>query len=251
MSDQSSIPFEQIETLFVDVGNTLVSMDFQWICRELEARGTQSRTALLRRAEAAARPALSRQLRHHSEKDGSRLFTAYLGEVLSRLSRLGVVLSRPAAELARELSPILRPPGGTQRLWSAVLPGVEDALVALKAAGLGLAVVSNSDGSVERGLEDLGLRDYFDAVIDSHLTGYEKPDPRIFFRALQLVGATASETVHVGDIYHADVTGAHAAGLHAVLLDPFDDWIDLDCVRFPDLRSLQSAICAARGESQG
>jgi len=39
----------------------------------------------------------------------------------------------------------------------------------------------------------------------------------------------------VGDLYHADVSGARAAGIHGVLLDPFDDWTGVDCDREPDL----------------
>jgi putative hydrolase of the HAD superfamily len=47
----------------------------------------------------------------------------------------------------------------------------------------------------------------------------EKPDPRLFQHALEASGAQASRTVHVGDLYHVDVVGARAAGLHAILLD--------------------------------
>ena len=40
--------------------------------------------------------------------------------------------------------------------------------------------------------------------------------------------------------------GARAAGVHAVLLDPHDDWPEVDCERFPDLGTLADAIVAAR-----
>ena len=52
-------------------------------------------------------------------------------------------------------------------------------------------------------------------------------------------------TLHVGDMYDADVTGAQAAGIHAVLLDPYDDWQDVACTRLPDLTHLQQVICSA------
>ena len=39
----------------------------------------------------------------------------------------------------------------------------------------------------------------------------------------------------MGDIYHADVSGARAAGVHALLLDPFGDWPEVDCERAEDL----------------
>jgi putative hydrolase of the HAD superfamily len=101
--------------------------------------------------------------------------------------------------------------------------------------GLTLVVVSNSDGTAERSLEAAGLRPYLSDVIDSAIVGYEKPDARIFEHALRHSGARPERTLHVGDLYHADVTGARAAGIHAVLLDPFDDWTGIDCDRAPDL----------------
>ena len=36
---EKNIPYAQIDTLFLDAGNTLVSMDFDWIAAEVQARG--------------------------------------------------------------------------------------------------------------------------------------------------------------------------------------------------------------------
>jgi putative hydrolase of the HAD superfamily len=76
--------------------------------------------------------------------------------------------------------------------------------------------------------------------------GFEKPDPRIFTCALERTGARPDHTLHVGDLYHADVLGARAAGLHALLLDPFGDWRDLDCVSAPDLWAVSDLFEHAR-----
>ena len=43
--------------------------------------------------------------------------------------------------------------------------------------GLRLAVVSNSNGTVARLLEALDLARWLDAVVDSDVVGFEKPDP--------------------------------------------------------------------------
>jgi putative hydrolase of the HAD superfamily len=99
---------------------------------------------------------------------------------------------------------------------------------------------------VEQGLIEAGLRPYFDVVIDSTLVGFAKPDPRIFGHALAVSGADPSHVLHVGDMYHADVVGARQAGLHALLLDPFDDWGDVDCERVPDLSTLAERLHASR-----
>jgi hypothetical protein len=41
------------------------------------------------------------------------------------------------------------------------------------------------------------------------------------------------------------VLGARAAGLHAVLLDPYGDWDGVDCFRAADLPSLARALLRA------
>ena len=94
-------------------------------------------------------------------------------------------------------------------------------------AGLRMAVVSNSDGSCESSLVARGLRDHFHAVMDSHLVGHEKPDPRIFLQALERVGASPSESVYVGDDHENDVRAARAAGLRAVDVTTLATLLDL------------------------
>jgi len=100
---------------------------------------------------------------------------------------------------------------------------------------------------VEQLLRESGLRHFFDAVVDSHVVGYAKPDPRIFKHALDITGSEPSRTLHVGDMYYADIVGAEAAGIRAVLLDPFDDWADYDCPRLPDLPALHQEMSSAIG----
>ncbi len=114
-------------------------------------------------------------------------------------------------------------------LWSSVPAGTAEALARLRAAGLRLGVVSNSDGRVEMALEAAGLRHYFDVVVDSALAGVEKPDPAIFLAALEALGVQADEALYVGDLYEVDVLGARSAGMEAVLLCPGDDSPDARC----------------------
>jgi putative hydrolase of the HAD superfamily len=65
----------------------------------------------------------------------------------------------------------------------------------------------------------VGLGGYLSTVISSADVGLHKPDPRIFEVACQHLGVSASEAVHVGDHHYADVAGAMAAGMTAVLID--------------------------------
>jgi putative hydrolase of the HAD superfamily len=248
--NEPRVPFEEIDTIFFDVGNTLVSIDFEWISEELGKRGVVAAPESLRRAEAAARPRVSEGIANRADKETQDTFTFYFGLVLQELEVVRVLGAERIQALARELTPVLRGPGLTARLWSWMLPGVPEALEAMRDGGLQLAVVSNSDGSVEQSLVASGLRDYFAAVLDSHIVGHEKPDPRIFEKALEMCGADPARTVHVGDMYAADVVGARAAGVHPVLLDPFDDWKNVDCVTLPDIVILGQHVLLGRNENR-
>lgn len=97
-------------------------------------------------------------------------------------------------------------------------PEVAGTLARLRADGARLAVVSNWDVSLHDVLERTGLRRLVDAVVISAELGVAKPDPAIFYAALERLGADAAGAVHVGDSLDADVAGARAAGLEAVLV---------------------------------
>ena len=116
--------------------------------------------------------------------------------------------------------------------------GTREALDRLRAAGLRLGVVSNSDGRVEEALVAAGLRDRFDVVLDSALVGVEKPDPAIFRAALDALGVAPAEALYVGDLYEVDVVGARAAGMPAALLGLVLPGAAPDCPRFDSLGAL-------------
>jgi putative hydrolase of the HAD superfamily len=106
--------------------------------------------------------------------------------------------------------------------------GAAEAVRQLSAAGYQLAVVSNSSGTIARQLETSeicsvspGQLTRVGAVIDSRVVGIEKPDPRIFRPAIEALGVDPARSLYVGDTVRFDVTGARAAGLHPVHLDPF------------------------------
>ena len=113
-------------------------------------------------------------------------------------------------------------------VWSWFVPAAVDSLRHLADTGVALAVVSNSDGTVEALLRNnavcqvgQGAGTAVGAVIDSHVVGVEKPDPAIFRLALDALGVEPHAVLHVGDTVHADVAGARAAGVRPLHLDPF------------------------------
>jgi HAD superfamily hydrolase (TIGR01662 family) len=226
------IPYAHLQTIFLDVGNTLVSMDYRWIRDELAERGHRFSLEAVQRAEASARPAVSRSINGSTSTEGLQTFTFYIGTMIGALAH--GMDAREVAILAKELVRVFQG-SDHERLWSYVLPGVPEALSELRSMGLRLVVVSNSNGTVENLLERCGLREKLDAVFDSFLVGFEKPDARLFEHALERTGALPARTLHIGDIYSADVVGARRAGLHAALVDPYGDWPDVDCPRFESL----------------
>jgi len=217
----AEVRWAEIDTLFLDAGGTLISMDFERIARELRALGAPCDGVALARAEAAVRAMVSRMI----QSGGS---------------------TAACTALVDRLVPRIRVPGRSLELWCVVLPGVAAALARLQAAGIRLVVVSNADGTVEEGLTRAGLRPHFHAVIDSHVVGFEKPDPRIFAAALARAQGDPARTLHVGDVYAADVLGARAAGLPAVLLDPHGDWGAVDCEVARDVPEVAERILSAR-----
>ena len=236
------IPYRELDTLFLDVGNTLLSMDFDWIARELCERGITCDGAQIRHAEALHRP--KRFLSHvdlvalPSLERRAQSLRAVLQELPAETGPRG----REWLEVARELVPVLFPDQTSRKLWSSVMPGVPEALARFEKLGLRLVVVSNADGKIHEMLSDRGLRAYFHTVIDSHLVGVEKPHSRIFEIALERCGAERARALHVGDLYEYDVVGARSAGVWPLLLDPIDVWRDVDCERVPDLLSLAARL---------
>ena len=217
-----------LRAIVFDVGNTLVRMNYAAIVAGLRSRGHRATAEAVEDAELRARVRLDAELATgvSTERDGTP--DRYLRYVLEPL---GVTDAAELVALA-EWRRAYNPPAG---LFDTVHPAAAAALAHVRAAGLAVGVISNSNGSVAALLRDLGLGSALDFVIDSAVVGVEKPDPRIFRLALAAAGVAASEAAYVGDLYSVDVLGARGAGLDAVLLDPRGYWGARDCPRARDV----------------
>lgn len=91
------------------------------------------------------------------------------------------------------------------------------ALRRLTAAGWRHALVSNHVPELPLLLEGLGMGGFFEAVINSAVTGYEKPHPEAFRLALQAVGWPRRVWM-IGDSVSADIRGAEQSGIGAILV---------------------------------
>ncbi|HUR19361.1 MAG TPA: HAD family hydrolase [Vicinamibacterales bacterium] len=92
-------------------------------------------------------------------------------------------------------------------------------LVALRARGLKLGLISNSHRCLKSFQSHFELEGLMSVTVSSAEFGVMKPDPRIFLEALDRMDVPASRAVMVGDSLAHDVMGARQAGMRAVLLD--------------------------------
>lgn len=251
MKSSAAIPFAEIETVFLDAGNTILCWDYGFASELLASEGFPCAPATLARAEAAARPKLSWLISRGRSTEAPQAFLAYMRSILDAFPAFSALVEAERASAAARLLRAIRTTEAQDRLWSHVPAEVPPALARLRERGLRLVVVSNSDGTVEAKLAAAGLRDLLHDVVDSHLIGSEKPDRAIFEHALRVAKSRPERTVHVGDLYHADVVGARAAGLHAVLLDPYGDWSEFDCERARDVAELARRLLASRDSDGG
>jgi putative hydrolase of the HAD superfamily len=93
-----------------------------------------------------------------------------------------------------------------------------EALLAARAAGARVIVVSNWDISLHEVLERVGLAPLIDGVVTSAAIGAAKPAPPIFRYALALAAVGPGDALHVGDSLSEDVRGAESCAIPAVLL---------------------------------
>jgi putative hydrolase of the HAD superfamily len=99
-------------------------------------------------------------------------------------------------------------------------PGAVDLLVALRARGCKLGLVTNGFAATHHDkIDRLGLRALMDGFFLADEVGMVKPDPELFLHACRALGSEPARTAMVGDRYGRDVVGAYEAGLFTVLLD--------------------------------
>lgn len=96
----------------------------------------------------------------------------------------------------------------------ALRPRVKEMLDGLKGMGMKLGIISNTASlyQVFQILDDYGIRDYFQDVTLSSVTGYRKPDGNIFKVSLYQMRSKPENCAYVGDTYSRDIVGAARAG---------------------------------------
>jgi len=103
-----------------------------------------------------------------------------------------------------------------------LFPGVKSALRTLRERFV-LVAVTNGNANLEK----IGIHDLFDDIVTAAMAGAAKPARPIFDAAVKAGGASAEQTLHVGDHPEIDVVGALEAGLKSV-------WVNRDEHEWPD-----------------
>lgn len=110
-----------------------------------------------------------------------------------------------------------------------VAPGAEKALRKIRQSGIKTAIVSNFDSRLHKIMQEMGLKDLFDAIIVSADVSAEKPNPVIFMKACEELRVSPENVIHVGDDRRNDLFGARDAGCFAWLWG--DDVLSFDHVQ--------------------
>jgi len=211
------MPHEPLRALLVDVGGTLVD-DATWIERRQYEALMISR---LNEAFGTEHPWFAPLASHRfADPDAPTWEQRTVEVVTAALADHGFRASPEEVEricraCAAPLSQVVEMSGGAL-----------EAVRAIRALGVRMVICSNTlwrnDADSRRDWEELGFGEYFDAYITSHDTGFGKPHPAIFERALAAVDARPSQAAIIGDRPELDLAGARAVGMRSIWMRPPD-----------------------------
>ena len=187
-----------------DFGQVLASFDANYLTEKLIARGLTGEAS---RFEAA--------LPEGWRVYGESLRKGALAEVAWK-ELLRVILEAGAVAATPELLDDLFREQKHQNLWRRPVPGMIELAQELRAEGVAVGVLSNSEGGILDLLRTLGWENVFAAVADSGVLGMEKPHAPIFRWTAERLGVPVDALVHIGDSWVADIEGAMGVEARAI-----------------------------------
>jgi len=118
----------------------------------------------------------------------------------------------------------------------------DDVIPILSSLKSQFALVALTNGNAH--ITKTGLAEYFDFQISAADVQAAKPDPAMFFSAMQKAGVSPQQTLHVGDHPLHDIQGARNAGIDVAWVRRFEQSWDLNEpqpeYQFTNLSQLQS-----------
>ena len=151
--------------------------------------------------------------RHRRER--ADMLSAWRKIAAHALASLGAPNERLAGAIADDFA---------ARRWRRMrlFPGVADALTALRARDVSLALLTNGDTSHQRRkIEENNLARFFDLILIEGEFGVGKPHESVYRHALTALASRPDETWMVGDNLEWDVAAPQRLGLRGV-------WVDID-----------------------
>ena len=233
-----------VRLLSLDAGNTVIFLDHARLANLTARHGLKTDAATLVKAEGAAKRRLTTNtmVRPQWKSSGEPGAGSWGAMVATTLVEAGL-----PEERAGEVIEDLWHEHVVKNLWCVVPPDLPAALDAMRARGIPVVLVSNSEGMLERLFRELGISEHFDLLLDSGLVGLEKPDPRFFQVALDHFQVPAADAIHLGDIFQTDILGARAAGMRYALVDPYAHYqgLHLDVPRVPGAAEVARALAGS------
>ncbi len=164
---------------------------------------------------------------------------------VSRMQSLEIILERAARAYSQAEKETLAEEKNT--LYRSLLvhmtpddcaPAVRETLLALRRAGLALAIGSSSKNT-KFILSRIGLGDFFDAISDGTNIRHSKPDPEVFLMAADFLSLSPAdclvvedaragiEAARAGGMDSAGLGEAAACGLATYAIDRFEDLLTI------------------------
>ena len=107
-------------------------------------------------------------------------------------------------------------------------PDVIPQLLSWQQQEIALGIISNFDTRLYQVLEVLGLKNFFQTITISSITGSAKPESRIFLEALGKHNCHPEQAWHIGDSFQEDYQGAKSVGMKSYLLKRDQAWPEKD-----------------------
>jgi putative hydrolase of the HAD superfamily len=131
-----------------------------------------------------------------------------------------------------------------------VFPGAHDAIDALKAHGVKLALVTNGAADIQRAkVERFELTHRFDHIQIEGEHGFGKPEERAYLHAMEALDVTAPDTWMIGDNLEWEVEAPQRLGIYAIWMDVHGDGLPAGSTIKPDriIRSITELLPVTSG----
>ncbi|GEN45383.1 HAD family hydrolase [Alkalibacillus haloalkaliphilus] len=111
-------------------------------------------------------------------------------------------------------------------------PNLNRMLETLLGHHLILGVITNGRGQFQLdNIKALGIEHYFESILISEWEGVKKPDPQIFYKALEALDVVPAESIYVGDHPENDIKASRNVGMKSVWMkDKRYDGVQADFV---------------------